>query len=94
MSDPLSDAQLVARCRSGDNDAWRQLVERFSRYVYAISVQAYRLPEHDAEDRAVRQGRSEAGARSEQRHAGRHDRRRCLLRGEHRSRWRGRDPRT
>ena len=50
MSDPLSDAQLVARCRSGDNDAWRQLVERFSRYVYAISVQAYRLPEQDAED--------------------------------------------
>ena len=50
MSDPLSDAQLDARCRSGDNDAWRQLVERFSRYVYAISVQAFRLPEHDAED--------------------------------------------
>ncbi len=26
------------------------LVERFSRYVYAIAVQAFRLPEHDAED--------------------------------------------
>ena len=50
MSDLLSDAQLVARCRSGDNEAWRQLVERFSRYVYAIAVQAFRLPEHDAED--------------------------------------------
>jgi RNA polymerase sigma-70 factor (ECF subfamily) len=25
-------------------------VERFSRYVYAIAVRAYRLPEHDAED--------------------------------------------
>jgi RNA polymerase sigma factor (sigma-70 family) len=46
----LTDAQLVARCRSGDEDAWRELVERFSRYVYAIVVQAFRLPEHDAED--------------------------------------------
>jgi RNA polymerase sigma factor (sigma-70 family) len=26
------------------------LVERFSRYVYAIAIRAYRLPEHDAED--------------------------------------------
>jgi RNA polymerase sigma factor (sigma-70 family) len=46
----LTDAQLVARCRSGDQEAWRALVERFSRYVYAISVQAFKLPEHDAED--------------------------------------------
>jgi RNA polymerase sigma factor (sigma-70 family) len=45
-----TDAQLVARCRAGDDDAWRELVERFSRYVYAIIVQAFRLPEHDAED--------------------------------------------
>ncbi len=45
-----SDAELVARCRLGDEAAWRTLVERFSRYVYAIAVQAYRLPEHDAED--------------------------------------------
>ena len=45
-----SDAQLVARCRQGDDDAWRELVERFSRYVYAIAVQAYRLPPSDAED--------------------------------------------
>jgi RNA polymerase sigma-70 factor (ECF subfamily) len=47
---PLTDAQLVARCRAGDPDAWRELVERFSRYVFAIAVQAFRLPEHDAED--------------------------------------------
>jgi RNA polymerase sigma factor (sigma-70 family) len=45
-----SDAQLVARCRQGDDDAWRELVERFSRYVYAIAAQAYRLPPSDAED--------------------------------------------
>ena len=46
----LSDGQLVARCRSGDHEAWNELVERFSRYVYAIAVQAFKLPEHDAED--------------------------------------------
>ena len=49
MSD-LSDAQLVARCRAGDEGAWAELVERFSRYVYAIAVQGFRLAEHDAED--------------------------------------------
>jgi RNA polymerase sigma factor (sigma-70 family) len=46
----LSDAELVARCRRGDPDAWNQLVERFSRYVYAICVQAFRLSRDDAED--------------------------------------------
>ena len=45
-----TDAQLVARCRAGDDDAWRELVERFSRYVYALAVQGYRLSEQDAED--------------------------------------------
>src|SRR5919108_6076975 len=47
---PDSDARLVARCRDGDEQAWAELVERFSRYVYAIAVQAFRLREHDAED--------------------------------------------
>ncbi len=46
----LPDGQLVARCRTGDHEAWRELVERFSRYVYGISIQAFRLPQHDAED--------------------------------------------
>jgi RNA polymerase sigma factor (sigma-70 family) len=46
----LSDAQLVARCRAGDDEAWNELVNRFSRYVYGIAVQAFRLSEHDAED--------------------------------------------
>jgi RNA polymerase sigma factor (sigma-70 family) len=46
----LSDAELVARCRAGDEAAWAELVERFSRYVYAIAVQGFRLSEHDAED--------------------------------------------
>ena len=50
MTMELSDAQLVGRCRAGEAAAWNELVERFSRYVYAIAVRAYRLPEHDAED--------------------------------------------
>ena len=45
-----TDAELVARCRSGDVLAWAELVERFSRYVYAISTQAFRLSPADAED--------------------------------------------
>ena len=37
LTTDVSDARLVARCRGGDDgDAWRELVERFSRYVYAI----------------------------------------------------------
>ena len=49
-AEPLTDAQLVARCRAGDEAAWAALVERFSRYVYAICVQGFRLADHDAED--------------------------------------------
>jgi RNA polymerase sigma-70 factor (ECF subfamily) len=45
-----SDAELVGRCRRGDAGAWNELVERFSRYVYAICTQGFRLSEHDAED--------------------------------------------
>ena len=50
VASTLSDSQLVARCRSGDQQAWAELVERFSRYVYAIATQAFRLAEQDAED--------------------------------------------
>ena len=50
MPAEVTDAQLVERCRAGDAQAWNDLVERFSRYVYAIAVRAFRLPEHDAED--------------------------------------------
>jgi len=48
-ADP-TDAALVARCRAGDDSAWSALVERFSRYVYAICNQGFRLSQHDAED--------------------------------------------
>jgi RNA polymerase sigma factor (sigma-70 family) len=50
MTQTASAAQLVARCREGDQEAWGALVDRFSRYVYAIAVQGFRLREHDAED--------------------------------------------
>jgi RNA polymerase sigma-70 factor (ECF subfamily) len=46
----LSDADLVARCRRGEDGAWRELVERFSRYVHAIATRAYGLRDQDAED--------------------------------------------
>src|SRR6478736_3244158 len=46
----VTDAGLVARCRAGDDDAWEELVRRFSRYVLAIAQQAYRLSPADAED--------------------------------------------
>jgi RNA polymerase sigma-70 factor (ECF subfamily) len=46
----LSDAELVQRCRAGSTDAWNELVERFSRYVYAVCTRGFRLSEEDAED--------------------------------------------
>ena len=46
----LSDAELVRACRAGDPDAWNELVERYSRYVYAIAVRGFRLEAEDAED--------------------------------------------
>jgi RNA polymerase sigma-70 factor (ECF subfamily) len=46
----LSDSELVQACRQHDERAWALLVERFSRYVYAIAIQAYRLSEQDADE--------------------------------------------
>jgi RNA polymerase sigma-70 factor (ECF subfamily) len=45
-----SDAAVLERCRAGDDAAWAELVDRYARYVYAIAVQAFRLPPHDADD--------------------------------------------
>jgi RNA polymerase sigma factor (sigma-70 family) len=47
---PATDAELVARCRAGDPDAWNELVERFSRYVFAVCSKGFHLGENDAED--------------------------------------------
>jgi RNA polymerase sigma factor (sigma-70 family) len=48
--DAASDAELVARCRAGDQVAWEALVDRYARYVHAIVARVYRLEGHDAED--------------------------------------------
>ena len=45
-----TQADLLARCRAGDNRAWCEFVERYSRYVYAIAVRGFRLQDADAED--------------------------------------------
>ena len=50
MVTSLSDARLVARCREGDQAAWAELVNRFSRYVYAIIGQGFGLRAENAED--------------------------------------------
>lgn len=44
------DADVVARCRTGEDGAWQELVRRYSPYVYAITVRGYRLSEEDADD--------------------------------------------
>jgi RNA polymerase sigma factor (sigma-70 family) len=44
------DEELVARCLGDDRAAWDELVLRYSRYVYAIASQGYRLQGADAED--------------------------------------------
>ncbi len=50
MAERSSDAELVRRCRTGDDNAWGELAERYSRYVYAIAAQGFRLSPHDADD--------------------------------------------
>src|SRR5918995_1201063 len=50
MVGSISDARLVARCREGDEAAWSELVNRFSRYVYAIIGQGFGLRAENAED--------------------------------------------
>jgi RNA polymerase sigma factor (sigma-70 family) len=50
VASSATDADLLAGCRAGDRSAWDELVERFSRYVHAIAVQAFGLPPQEAED--------------------------------------------
>ena len=50
LEEAIADVDLVRACRAGRPGAWALLVQRFSRYVYAIARQGYRLDEADAED--------------------------------------------
>jgi RNA polymerase sigma factor (sigma-70 family) len=45
-----TDAELVARCRDGEQRAWDELVERFAGYVYAILARGFRMSDHESED--------------------------------------------
>ena len=47
---PARDAELVARCRRGDQTAWRELVERHAGLVNGVLRGVFRLAGHDAED--------------------------------------------
>lgn len=44
------DSELVVRCRGGDQDAWRMLVERHAGLVNGVLRGVFRLSGHDAED--------------------------------------------
>jgi RNA polymerase sigma-70 factor (ECF subfamily) len=46
----LTDAELVRLCRANDPEGWNELVERYSRYVYAIAARGFRLGDDEAED--------------------------------------------
>jgi RNA polymerase sigma factor (sigma-70 family) len=46
----VPDAGLVALCRAGEQAAWRELVRRYSPYVFSILVRAYGIPEQQARD--------------------------------------------
>lgn len=50
MTQGLGDAELVARCRAGDQSAWRALVERHGSLVNGLLRGVYRLSATDAED--------------------------------------------
>jgi RNA polymerase sigma factor (sigma-70 family) len=46
----VPDAGLVALCRTGEQAAWRELVRRYSPYVFSILVGPYGIPEQQARD--------------------------------------------
>ncbi len=46
----MTDAELIARCRDGDQSAWEALVRRHSALVAAIVRGGFRLSPADAED--------------------------------------------
>jgi RNA polymerase sigma-70 factor, ECF subfamily len=46
----VTDAELIARCRAGDQTAWEALVRRHSGLVVAIVRGGFRLSPADAED--------------------------------------------
>jgi len=49
VSTTTDDKELVSRCRQGEDDAWRELVDRFGPRVYAIAYH-FTLKREDAEE--------------------------------------------
>jgi len=45
----ISDATLVKRCLSGQEEAWSQLIEKYKALIYSIPVK-YGLPQQEAAD--------------------------------------------
>jgi RNA polymerase sigma factor (sigma-70 family) len=45
----ISDATLVKRCLSGQEEAWSQLIDKYKALIYSIPVK-YRLPQQEAAD--------------------------------------------
>ncbi len=49
MSGKENDKDLVDRCRQGNDEAWRELVDRFSQKVYSVTYH-FTLKREDAEE--------------------------------------------
>ncbi len=45
----IDEKELVARCREGNDDAWREMVDRFGQKVYAIAYH-FTMKREDAEE--------------------------------------------
>ena len=45
----LTDAELIARCREGDQAAWSTLVRRYQRLIYTVPRRAGLSEEHAAD---------------------------------------------
>src|SRR5712691_10478417 len=51
MLNGTDEKTLVARCRQGEDEAWRELVDRFGQKIYSISYH-FTLKREDAEELA------------------------------------------
>jgi RNA polymerase sigma-70 factor, ECF subfamily len=50
MSVSPRDDVLIARALEHDEDAWRQLVERYASYIYSIAMRGFRMDAEDARE--------------------------------------------
>jgi RNA polymerase sigma factor (sigma-70 family) len=49
LYDDLNDAELIARCRDGQQGAWATLVRRYQRLLYTVAMRAGLAEDHAAE---------------------------------------------